>query len=447
MGSSLRVLSLILAGGKGTRLEPLTRDRAKPAVPFGGSYRIIDFALSNCLNSGLRQILVLTQYKAASLDRHINLGWRHFFCRELDEFIDVIPPQQRIDESWYQGTADAVYQNIYSVESHRPDCVLILAGDHIYKMDYSAMIAFHRQSEADLTIAALPVPAAEAGQFGVMQTSAEGQIRGFVEKPADPSALQDPAGMCLASMGIYVFNSRFLFEQLLRDASLPGSAHDFGRDLIPAVIDRHRVMAFPFRDENRKSPAYWRDVGTIDAYFDANMDLVSVDPQLNLYDRDWPIRTWQGNFPPPKFVFADREGEQGPRVGHAVDSLVGPGSIISGGAVRNSVLGPNVRVHSWSQVEQAVLLEGVEVGRGAIIRRAIIDKQVRIPPGAAIGVDPELDRQNGFAISPGGVVVVGKHASVMHLPGEHPRPLLAPPSPPASHFPRTVRDPARPGNT
>lgn len=430
--SGERVLAVILAGGRGSRLEPLTRDRAKPAVPFGGIYRIIDFSLSNCLNSGLRQILLLTQYKAVSLDRHINLGWRHLFCRELDEFIDVIPPQQRIDENWYQGTADAVYQNIYSLETHRPDLVLILAGDHIYKMNYRKMIDFHRDNQADLTIAALPVAVDEARQFGVIDAEPGGRIRGFAEKPADPGPMADGSGLCLASMGIYVFSSRFLFEQLLGDANTPGSAHDFGRNIIPSVIDSHRVMAFPFRDENRKSSAYWRDVGTIDAYFEANMDLVSVDPLLNIYDRDWPIRTWQGSFPPPKFVFADRDSGQGGRFGHAVDSMVASGSIISGGAVRNSVIGPNVRVHSWSEINHSVLLEGVEVGRGAMVQRAIVDKDVRIPAGAQIGFDPELDLKNGFTISPGGVVVVGKSASVSHLPESHFRDGQ-PGSPPGRH--------------
>ncbi len=407
-----RVLTVILAGGKGSRLEPLTRDRAKPAVPFGGIYRIIDFALSNCLNSGLKQLQLLTQYKAASLDRHINLGWRHLFCRELDEFIDVIPPQQRIDENWYQGTADAVYQNIYSLEACRPDLVLILAGDHIYKMNYRLMIDYHRQSGADLTIAALPVSPAEATQFGVMHADASGRITGFEEKPARPKVMADGSGKCLASMGVYVFSARFLFEQLLLDANQPGSAHDFGRDIIPAVIESQRVMAFPFRDENGKSAAYWRDVGTIDAYYEANMDLIQVEPELNIYDRNWPIRTWQGNFPPPKFVFADDDDRSDARFGHAADSLVCSGSIVSGGSVRNSIIGPNVRINSWAEVRGSILMEGVQVGRHAEVHNAIVDKNVIIPEGAKIGIDPEQDRRNGFATSPGGIVVVGKSGVV-----------------------------------
>ncbi|HTN75472.1 MAG TPA: sugar phosphate nucleotidyltransferase, partial [Pirellulaceae bacterium] len=261
-------LAVVLAGGKGSRLEPLTRDRAKPAVPFGGLYRIIDFALSNCLNSGLRKMLVLTQYKAMSLDRHINLGWRHFFCRELGEFIDVVPPQQRIDEQWYQGTADAVYQNIYVLEKERPEYVVILAGDHVYKMNYREMVDYHKEMKADLTIGALPVSQEEATQFGVMEIDQNQRIVGFEEKPAQPKTIPGESDRCLASMGIYVFTARFLFEQLCRDATRQDSMHDFGKNIIPAIIDSHRVFAFPFRDENRKTEAYWRDVGTLDAYYE-----------------------------------------------------------------------------------------------------------------------------------------------------------------------------------
>src|SRR4051812_14953310 len=271
------VLAVVLAGGKGSRLEPLTRDRAKPAVPFGGGYRIIDFTLSNCLNSGMRKILVLTQYKAMSLDRHINLGWKRLFCRELGEFIDVVPPQQRIDEHWYQGTADAVYQNIYTLEKERPDYVVILAGDHIYKMDYHSLVEFHKQNKADLTVSALRVPASESRHFGVIEVDNAERIVGFQEKPHVPVTLPGDDEHIFASMGIYVFTARFLFEQLSLDATRPGSVHDFGRNIIPSIINTHRVMAFPFRDENRKGDAYWRDVGTLDAYFDANMDLISVD--------------------------------------------------------------------------------------------------------------------------------------------------------------------------
>jgi glucose-1-phosphate adenylyltransferase len=407
------VLAVVLAGGKGSRLEPLTRDRAKPAVPFGGAYRILDFTLSNCLNSGVRKMLVLTQYKAMSLDRHINLGWRRFLCRELGEFIDVVPPQQRIDEHWYQGTADAVYQNIYTLEKERPEYVVILAGDHIYKMDYFKLVEFHRQNEADLTIAALRVSVPEATQFGVMQIQPDARVVGFDEKPAKPKTIPGDDQHALASMGVYVFTARFLFEQLCLDATRNNSAHDFGRNIIPSIIDTHRVFAFPFRDENRKSDAYWRDVGTLDAYFAANMDLVAVDPLLNMYDEHWPIRTYLPNFPPPKFVFAER----GPhaRCGEALDSIVCMGSIVSGGHVERSILGPNTRVNSFAQVEDSIVFEGVDIGRHAKIRRAIIDKGVHIPAGVEIGYDHDHDRARGFTVTEGGVVVIAKADGVEHF--------------------------------
>ncbi len=408
------ILAVILAGGKGTRLEPLTRDRAKPAVPFGGVYRIVDFVLSNCLNSGIRRMLVLTQYKAMSLDRHINHGWRRFFCRELGEFIDVLPPQQRIDEHWYQGTADAVYQNIYAIERERPDYVLILAGDHIYKMNYRQMIDYHLEVGAELTVGALRSTVGEAAhQFGVIQVDENDRILGFEEKPAHPKPIPGDPNFCLASMGIYVFTARFLFEQLLADANRQDSAHDFGRNIIPAVINDHPVYAFPFRDENRKHDAYWRDVGTLDAYWEANMDLISVDPLLNLYDDKWPVRTHQPNLPPPKFVFGS--GERSDRRGRALDSIVCQGSIISGGLVERSVLGPGVRVNSYAHVEDSILFEGVNVGRRAKIRRAIIDKGVNIPEDAVIGYDLEQDRRRGFTISEGGVVVIAKDDGARQL--------------------------------
>jgi glucose-1-phosphate adenylyltransferase len=407
------VLAVVLAGGKGSRLEPLTRDRAKPAVPFGGAYRIIDFTLSNCLNSGLRKMLVLTQYKAMSLDRHINLGWRHFLCRELGEFIDVVPPQQRIDEHWYQGTADAVYQNIYVLEKERPEYVLILAGDHIYKMDYGSMIAFHQQTGADLTVAALRIKRSESKHFGVMQIRPDGRITGFQEKIPNAAPIPGDPDHCLGSMGVYVFTARFLFEQLCQDATRQESNHDFGHNIIPSIIDTHRVVAFPFRDENRKRDAYWRDVGTLDAYYEANMDLVAVDPELNMYDSRWPIRTYHPNYPPPKFVFA----EEGPnaRRGEAIDSIVCQGTIVSGGKVRRSILGPNTRINSYAQIEDSILFDGVDVGRHAKIRRAIIDKGVRIPKGMVIGYDPELDAARGFTVSEGGVTVIAKADGVEHL--------------------------------
>ena len=401
-----RILALILAGGKGVRLEPLTRDRAKPAVPFGGIYRIIDFTLSNCINSGLPQILIMTQYKAASLDRHINLGWR-FLCRELDEFIDILPPQQRIDEHWYQGTADAVYQNIYSIEKSNPDLVLILSGDHIYKMDYMALVDDHVNAKADVTIGCIPVPLHEGSEFGIMHIASDNRVLSFKEKPKDPEPMPDDATRCLASMGIYVFNANFLFDQLCRDATQSDSAHDFGKNIIPAILGSHAVRAYPFRDMNTGHSRYWRDVGTLDAYYEANMDLVSIAPELNLYDPSWPIRTYQPSSPPPKFVFAET-GTQMPRAGQALDSLVSSGSIISGGRVQRSIVSPNVRVNSWAVVEDSILLEGVDVGRHAKVRRAIIDKGVKIPEHMEVGYNADQDRARGFTVTESGIVVIAK---------------------------------------
>ncbi len=398
------VLALILAGGKGSRLEPLTRDRAKPAVPFGGAYRIVDFTLSNCINSGLRRMLLLTQYKAASLDRHVNLGWR-FLCRELGEFVDVLPPQQRIDEQWYQGTADAVYQNIFTIERATPEHVLILSGDHIYKMDYSELIADHLENDADVTICCIPVDRETAKSFGVMAIDGDRRVVEFAEKPDDPKPMPDDPDQCLASMGVYIFKADFLFDQLCRDATDNDSQHDFGKNIIPSIIDTHSVRAFPFRDKNTGTAHYWRDVGTLDAYFEANMDLVAVHPQLDLYDRDWPIRTYQPTTPPPKFVFAHAEGEK-PRVGHALDSVVCPGAIVSGGSVNRSILSYDVRVNSWANVEDCILFSGVDVGREAKLRRTIVDKGASIPPGMEIGYDLDADRERGFTVTESGVVVV-----------------------------------------
>lgn len=401
------VLAVVLAGGKGSRLEPLTRDRAKPAVPFGGNYRIIDFTLSNCLNSGLRKILVLTQYKAMSLDRHINLGWRSYLCRELGEFIDVLPPQQRIDEHWYQGTADAVYQNIYALEKERPEHVVILSGDHIYKMDYGKLVACHAENNADVTVSALRVDLKSATEFGVMQVNETGRIIGFQEKPLHPRAIPGDPDHALASMGVYVFNTAFLFDELCKDATIPESHHDFGRNIIPSIIDSKRVFAFPFLDENRKQDAYWRDVGTIDSYFEANLEMTNVEPQLNLYDNIWPVRTYQPNLPPAKFVFNSQDGPDARR-GEALDSLVCAGAIISGGQVVRSIVGQEARVNSYSHVEESILFSRVTVGRHCRIRRAIIDKDVELPEGTEIGYDHDADRRRGFTVSEGGVVVIAK---------------------------------------
>ncbi len=398
------VLAIVLAGGRGTRLDPLTRDRAKPAVPFCGIYRIIDFTLSNCINSDIRKILVLTQYKATSLNRHIDQGWR-FLSRELSEYIEVIPPQQRIDESWYQGTADAIYQNVYTIEKAAPRDTLILGGDHIYKMNYAKMIDFHRENQADLTVACLPVPREEAREFGVVGVDERGQVTSFVEKPKDPPAMPGHPDLALASMGIYVFNTDVMYELLFQDAARKETSHhDFGKDIIPQMVKAgQRIFAHPFRDENRKTAAYWRDVGTLDAYFQTSMDLIQIDPILNLYDQHWPIHTFQPPYPPPKFVHTDPD-----RRGAAYNSIVCQGAIVSGGQVFRSILSPGVRVNSYALVEDSILFDDVSVGRHAKIRRAIIDKDVQIPPGFEVGWNPEVDRARGLTITDEGVTVVAK---------------------------------------
>lgn len=400
-------MAVILAGGKGSRLEPLTRDRAKPAVPFGGQYRIIDFTLSNCLNSGIGKIVMLTQYKSMSLEKHVNLGWRRFFRHDLGEFLDVLPPQQRIDESWYQGTADAVYQNIYVLERERPDYVVILAGDHIYKMNYAEMVEYHIRNEAQLTVGALRVPRSECRHFGIIQVDPSSRIVGFEEKPVAGRTIPGDEQHCLASMGIYVFTARFLYEQLLSDAVRQDSSHDFGKNIIPSIVHSHRVFAFRFRGESAAADAYWRDVGTLDSYFQANMDLVSVTPQLNLYEPDWPIRTFQPNYPPPKFVFGSLENSVDRR-GEALDSIVCPGSIVSGGMVRRSILGPRVRINSFAKVEDSILFDGVQIGRHARVRRAIIDKGVTIQAADEVGYDHDADRRRGYTVSDDGIVVIPK---------------------------------------
>ncbi|HJZ94764.1 MAG TPA: glucose-1-phosphate adenylyltransferase [Gemmataceae bacterium] len=403
------VLTIILAGGRGTRLDPLTRHRAKPAVPFGGLYRIVDFTLSNCINSGLRRIVVLTQYKARSLDRHIRLGW-NFLSTELGESVEVLPPQQRANEEWYRGTADALYHNIYSLETEKKDLTLILAGDHIYKMDYGEMVRAHQENRADLTVGCIPVPRSETKHFGIVMAAPDGRMTGFQEKPATAVSIPGDPDHCLGSMGIYVFNTEWLFDLLIDDQNREGSSHDFGRDVIPAVIGSHRVFAFPFRDKNAAADPtpYWRDVGTIDAYYQANMDLVEVVPVLNLYDRAWPIRTLQPQLPPPKFVHFAPGGIGQARRGEAVDSMVCAGSIVSGGHVRHSIVSPNVRVNSFAVVEDSILFEGVRVGRRARVRRAIIDKEVEVPENASIGYDLDHDRRRGFTVTDSGIVVVAK---------------------------------------
>lgn len=420
------VIAVVLAGGKGARLEPLTRDRAKPAVPFGGIYRIIDFALSNCLNSGIRKMLVLTQYKARSLDRHVNRGWQNYLCTELGEFIDIVPPQQRIDEHWYQGTADAVYQNIYSLEKENPDYVVVLAGDHIYKMNYQKMLLHHLESRADLTIAALPVSPEAARSFGVMQIDETDRLTGFQEKPDYPATIPGNDNLCLASTGIYIFSARVLFELLCRDANLPHSSHDFGRDIIPSMIESHRVIAYTPDGVDQGKTAYWRDVGTLDAYYQANMDLVAVTPQLNVYDQAWPIRTWHRDLPPPKFVFGSKPARAtnlanmafpelarksqiaDTRIGCALDSIVCSGTIVSGAVIERSIVGCQVTLGENSIVTDSILFDGVTIGKNVTIRRAIIDKEVTIPDGTRIGVSPEEDQRRGITITEAGVAVIAK---------------------------------------
>jgi glucose-1-phosphate adenylyltransferase len=392
-------LALILAGGRGSRLKHLTLWRAKPAVPFGGKFRIIDFPLSNCLNSGIRSIGVLSQYKAHSLIQHIHRGW-NFLRGEFGEFVELLPAQQRIETSWYEGTADAVYQNLDIIRNHHPDFVLILAGDHIYKMDYGPMIADHVERGADMTVGCIEVPLEEARSFGVMSVDADNRVTEFQEKPASPHPMPGYPDRALASMGIYVFNTDFLYRQLIQDADNEASSHDFGKDIIPQVIQRHKVLAYPFRDVETGKQAYWRDVGTVDAFWEANLELIGVTPELNLYDSEWPIWTYQEQLPPAKFVFDDDD-----RRGMAVDSMVSGGCIISGALVRHSLLFSNVKVHSRAKLEDAVVLPNVHIGEGCRITRAVIDKGCRVPPHTVIGEDPGADAAR-FHVSEGGVVLV-----------------------------------------
>ena len=393
------VLVIVLAGGAGERLAPLTRDRAKPAVYFGGPYRIIDFVLSNCINSGLRHIFIATQYKSLSLSRHIRQGWT-VVSEELGEFIELLPPQKRVGEHWYQGTADAVYQNLYSVIRENPRYVVVLGGDHVYKMDYQKMIRFHQDTGAEVTLAAIEVPIEDGKRFGIVAVDETERVTGFLEKPQDPPAMPGQPHLTLASMGIYVFDSAVMIKALEEDAAKPDSHHDFGKDIIPALIGQGRTYAYPFYDENKKSAKYWRDIGTIDAYYEAQMDLCQVNPEFNMYDPEWPLRTYMPQAPPAKFVFAEDW-----RRGEAQDSLISQGCIVSGSEIRGSILCPNVRVHSFCTVEDSILMPGVRVGRHARIRKAIIDRDVDIPRGALIGFNTEEDRRR-HTVSEEGVVVV-----------------------------------------
>jgi glucose-1-phosphate adenylyltransferase len=396
-------LALILAGGRGTRLGPLTDWRAKPAVPFGGKFRIIDFSLSNCVNSGIRRIGICTQYKAQSLIRHVQRGWS-FLDGRFNDFIELLPAQQRVTADWYKGTADAVYQNLDLLRRHAPAHVLVLAGDHVYKMDYARMLVEHAARHADMTIACIEIPLADATAFGVMQVDDAGRIVGFQEKPAHPQPVPGRDDVALASMGVYVFNAQLLYEQLIRDADEPRSSHDFGKDVIPHLIERgYRINAHRFADScvnMIEGRPYWRDVGTIDAYWEANLDLVHVTPELNLYDDAWPIWTYQEQLPPAKFVFDD-DG----RRGAAIDSMVSGGCIISGAKVRRSLLFSRVRVNSYAAVEDSVILGDVDIGRDSVIRRAVIDKHCRLPDGSRIGVNLEEDRRR-FHVTANGVTLV-----------------------------------------
>lgn len=397
--------AMVLAGGRGSRLHALTDWRSKPAVPFGGKFRIIDFTLSNCVNSGVRRVGVATQYKSQSLIRHLQLGWS-FLDGRLGEFIEIMPAQQQVDESqWYRGTADAVFQNLREIRHAMPEYVLVLSGDHIYRMDYGRILAEHVQHQADVTVACIEVPLKEATGFGVMTVDADGRIQAFEEKPAQPQPLPGKSDVALASMGIYVFNTRFLFEQLLRDADDPRSSHDFGKDVIPHCVKRYRSYAHSFAlscvSEPGKAP-YWRDVGTLDAYWEANMDLVQVTPQLSLYDNSWPIWTWQPQSPPAKFVFDDDT-----RRGAAVDSMVSGGCIVSGSIVRRSMLFSDVQVHSYSLVEDSIVLPNVKIGRHCVLKKCIIDKNCVIPEGTQIGLDPAADRKR-FHVTASGITLVSR---------------------------------------
>ncbi len=406
-------LVIVLAGGAGERLAPLTRERAKPAVYFGGPYRIIDFVLSNSVNSGLRRIFIATQYKSLSLNRHIRMGW-NIVSEDMGEFIEILPPQKRVGENWYLGTADAVYQNMYSIDREEPRHVVVLSGDHVYKMDYGKMLRAHEDAGAEVTIATIEVPIEDGHRFGVVEVDTQSKVIGFLEKPASPPPLPGQDHLALASMGIYVFNMDVLKQALDADAADPDSRHDFGKDILPALIPAGKVYAYAFYDENKKAAKYWRDIGTLDAYYEANMDLCRVNPEFNLYDPAWPMRTHQPQAPPAKFVFAD-EGRQGA----ALDSVISPGCIVSGSRVQASILCPNVRVHSFATVENSILMPGVQVGRHARIKNAIIDRDVLVPRGAVIGFDEAADRARHTVTERGIVVVtVDEEPRVEPIPAE-----------------------------
>jgi glucose-1-phosphate adenylyltransferase len=404
-------LGVLLAGGAGERLFPLTRDRAKPAVPFGGNYRIIDISLSNCINSNLRRVYILTQYKALSLNRHIREGWGPIVANELGEFIEILPPMQRVSSNWYMGTADAVYQNIYSIGSEQPKHVLILSGDHIYKMDYGKMLDQHCEAGADVTLATLPINPDEVSRFGVVEVARNGEVTGFQEKPKT-TELRSPfnPNKVDASMGVYIFNTDVLLPALIKDADDPTSKHDFGHNILPGILGKYKMCAYNFVDENKQEALYWRDVGTLEAYYDANMDVAAISPTFNLYDRAWPMRTRVRQYPPAKFVF----GEMG-RTGMAINSIISAGCVVSGAAVRNSVVSQDVRVNSYSDVESSIIFSHVNIGRHCRIRRAIIDRDVHLPEGTVIGYDQNEDRKHYF-VTPSGLTVVTRDHSIYENP-------------------------------
>ena len=403
-------LVMILAGGEGKRLYPLTKDRAKPAVPFGGRYRIIDFVINNFINSGFFKIKVLTQYKSDSLNKHITRGW--MLSPFLNQYIDLAPAQMRTGSDWYRGTADAIYQNIFHIIDEDPKFVCIFGGDHIYKMDVSQMLTFHKNKNADLSISAIPIPIEQASEFGIMEVDDNWKLVNFVEKPQyQPKAIPGIPNMCLASMGNYIFDKNVLLDALYRDDVIPDSSHDFGKNVIPMLLNEGKnIFVYNFYDNtfagmSDAERGYWRDVGSIDAYWQANMDLLQASPELDLYSKDWPIRTFNYNYPPAKFIW-----QEGDRVGMATNSMVSEGCIVSGGMLSHCILSPKVRINSYSQVSDSILMENVDVGRYSKIKKAIIDKNVKIPPNTRIGYDVDDDIRRGFLVSPGGVTVVPKGA-------------------------------------
>jgi glucose-1-phosphate adenylyltransferase len=406
-------LGVLLAGGEGARLYPLTRDRAKPAVPFGGHYRLIDITLSNCINSGLRKVYILTQYKALSLNRHIREGWTGIVAQELGEFFELMPPMQRTGSNWYMGTADAVYQNIYSIGSEQPKYIIVLGADHVYKMNYSRMLAHHKEMNAEVTLATIPIPSNEISRFGVVEVARNGDVLGFQEKPTSTSyrSSSDPNSVD-TSMGIYIFNTETLLKALMADSEDPDSKHDFGQNILPGLLGKKKIVGYSFVDENKQKALYWRDVGTLDAYYDANMDLCSVSPTFNLYDKNWPIRTRVRQYPPAKFVFS----EPG-RSGTAINSVITAGVIISGALVSNSVVSQDVRVNSYSEVDASIIFSHVNIGRHCRIRKAIIDRDVHLPEGTVIGYDPVEDKRRYF-VTPSGLTIVTRDVSMFENPVE-----------------------------